>query len=221
MSLRQLAFGSMLAASAAALISVSLADEVDAGTSPGVALIRNGIAGAGNELAKPPVIDIKAGNMALTLGTSPLGDVVAKLGSQINDKGEGGDRFVWACYVSPAASDTPSMLLWFASNDFEAANKPLTHVAVEAVPATIPPGCTILEVPLALTTGAPAVGATKAELDAAFGQPENVEPDGTILWMFGSEPAGDGINVRRTELKYRFVDGKVIAAEVGMIYEMQ
>lgn len=210
-----------LAAAALLLAPTALADELSYGTGPAVTLIRNGIAGSGNQVEKPPAVEVKVGDLAFAPGKTTFKDLDDKLGIEQYTLGEGGDAFTWACVVSPAPTGGTATLIWFGTNWKGDASSKVDAFAYEAAPDDIPPGCFMSQTPLAMTFTAPPLGATEADLEAAFGPKPNKEEDGTIAYFLASEPVGDGINVSTQELKYRVVDGKVIAAKFGVINDLQ
>ncbi len=218
--LRLPATGALFAA-AIVFAPIALADELSYGTGPGVTLIRNGIAGSGNQLETAPAVDVKVGDFTFVAGKTTFGELDEKLGIEFNTMGEGGDAFTWACVASPAGPDMAATLIWFGKNWTATAKDAVDAFAYEAEPADIPPGCFAMEAPTAVSLGVPSLGATQADLEAAFGPKPNMEADGTIAYMFGSVPAGDGINVITQELKYRVIDGKVAAVKFGVVNEME
>lgn len=212
--------GALLAATAA-FAPLALADELSYGEGPAVTLIRNGIAGSGNQLEKAPAVEVKVGDFVFVPGKTTFKELDDKLGIEQYTLGEGGDAFTWACVVSPAAADSAATLLWFGTNWKGDAATQVDAFAYEAAPEDIPPGCFMSEKPLAVSTGVPGLGATPADLETAFGAKPETEADGTIAYMFGSVPVGDGINVTTQELKYRVIDGKVAAVKFGVINELE
>ena len=218
--LRLPAYGAFLAA-ALAFAPAALADELSYGEGPAVTLIRNGIAGTGNQVEKPPAVAVKVDTLDFVAGKTTFKDLETALGIQHYTLGEGGDAFTWACVVSPEAEGVPSTLIWFGTNWKSEAKDPVDAFAYEAAPADIPPGCFMAEKPMTVVTGVPSLGATQAELETAFGPKPNVEADGTIAYYLGSEPKGDGINVTTKELKYRVIDGKVVAVKFGVVNELE
>jgi hypothetical protein len=210
-----------LLAAATVFAPFALADELSYGSGPAVTLIRNGIAGSGNQLEKAPAVAVIVDKLAFVPGKTTFKELDDVLGIEQYTLGEGGDAFTWACVVSPAATDSPALLIWFGKNWTAEAKNPVDAFAYEAEPTDIPPGCFMSETPLTVTTGVPGLGATQAELEAAFGPKPNMEADGTVAYMFGSVPAGDGINVITQELKYRVIDGKVVAVKFGVVNEME
>ena len=218
--LRLPATGAIFAA-AMVFAPAALADELSYGEGPAVTLIRNGIAGSGNQLEKAPAVAVKVDKLDFVPGKTTFKDLDDVLGIEQYTLGEGGDAFTWACVVSPEAAGSPATLIWFGTNVKGDATTAVDAFAYEAAPADAPPGCFMSETPLAVTTGVPGLGAPQADIEAAFGPKPSVEADGTISYMFGSTPVGDGINVTTKELKYRVIDGKVAAAKFGVVNELE
>lgn len=208
-------------AAAVLLAPAALADELSYGTGPAVTLIRNGIDGSGNRVEKPQPVEVKIGDLAFAPGKTTFKDIDDRLGIEQYTLGEGGDAFTWACVVSPAPAGGTATLIWFGTNWTGDASSKVDAFAYEAAPDDVPPGCFMSETPLAVTFSAPGLGATDADLEAAFGPKPEKEANGTIAYYLGSEPLGDGINVSTQELKYRVIDGKVIAAKFGVVNEME
>lgn len=207
-------------AAAALLCSTALATVASPGIvapdTPAFKLASSGIAGSGNQVAKGPEEDVMAGDMVLAFQKASLKDVVAKFGGTIQLAEENG--VAWACYLSP---ETEPVTIWFTSTFTNDDTMPLAAVALELTAPPETAGCTTLAEPLFVTTGAPGLGATMENLDAAFGPKPNIEDDGTIAYFFGSENLPDGINALTKERKYHMVDGKAVAISAGIFFELQ
>ena len=218
--LRLPATGALFAA-AMVFTPAVLADELSYGEGPAVTLIRNGIAGTGNQVEKPPAVAVKVDTLDFVAGKTTFKDLDDVLGIEQYTLGEGGDAFTWACVVSPEAAGVPATLIWFGTNWKAEAKDAVDAFAYEAAPADIPPGCFMSEKPMTvMLTGVPGLGATHAELETALGPKPNVEADGTIAYYLGSEPKGEG-HVSTKELKYRVIDGKVAAVKFGVVDELE
>ena len=217
--LRHLAIAALLCGASLASPNTHPAQGV-AGDSPAVSLLTSGAPHDAQRVANGPAGEVTAGDLAVTFWKISLNDVVAKLGGEtrIQGEAEAGTGYAWACYVSPGPAP---MTVWFASNYTNDRTFPLSGVAIEAAPPPATAACTTLAAPLALTTDTPGLGATVADLDAAFGPGGKPDENGTIGYFFGSENQPDGINVLTKERGYRLVDGKVVAASAGEFYELQ
>jgi len=212
--LRQLAAATLLcgtafAADTAPIVSAS-------GDSPAFQLVANGLSGSGNQIDPGPKGDVMAGDMVLAFQKMSLKDVVAKLGGATHITEENGVG--WVCYISP--EPTP-VTIWFGAFYTSDGAMTLSGVGLEAAAPPESAGCTTLADPLIVTTGAPGLGATTAELDATFGEATDAEPDGTVAYFFGSENQPDGINALTKERKYRMVDGVAVAISAGIFNELQ
>ncbi len=207
-------------AAAALLCSTALATAASPGIvapdTPAFKLASSGIAGSGNQVAEGPEGDVMAGDMMLAFQKASLKDVVAKFGGEIHLWEDNG--VAWACYLSPEA--TP-VTIWFTSTFTNDGTMPLASVGLETGTPPDTAGCTTLTEPLIVTTGAPGLGATTAELDETFGKATDAEPDGTVAYFFGSENLPDGINALTKERKYRMVDGVAVAISAGVFVELQ
>ena len=204
---------------AAALLftGAALAATIDPGQPPGLMLLVNGLPGAANEVAKAPALDIKVRDTALTLETTTLADVANLLGGEINQTGESENAWAWLCYASPDANSGGATLTWFFAAD--AGAKTLSGIAVEFAPDEVTDACTRLDAPLDLTTGLPGLGAPVADLDSAYGKATaDSGVPGTVSYMFGSRPVGNGL-VARTEAKYITGDTHILAASVMSVVE--
>ncbi len=186
------------------------------GDSAAFRLVANGLSGSGNQVAKGPEGDVKAGDMVLAFQEMSLNDIVAKLGGEIRITEENGVG--WACYISP---DATPVTIWFVASFINDGKMTLSGVGLESVAPPASAGCTTLADPLIVTTNAPGLGATKTDLDATFGKATDVEPDGTVGYFFGSENLPDGINALTKERKYRMVDGVAVAISAGVFVELQ
>ena len=216
---RHLAIAALLCGTALAAPDTHPAQGV-AGDSPAVSLLTAGGPSDAPRVANGPAGEVTAGDLVLDFWKTSLNDVVAKLGGEMRIQGEAeaGDGYAWACYVSPGSTPTT---VWFVANYTNDRTFPLSRVAIEAAPPPATAACTTLAAPLTLTTNTPGLGATMADLDAAFGAVGKPDANGTIGYFFGSENQADGINVLTKERGYRLMDGKVVAASAGEFYELQ
>lgn len=200
----------MLRLTLAALLlgGAALAATIDPGATPGLSLLTDGLPGAANEAAKIPQLDIKLAGTPLTLEKTTLAEVQKRLGGEINTTGEE-SSFAWLCYATPDATTGGTTLTWFYAVDANA--RLVSGLAQEFAPDELPPGCTKGEKVLGLTTGLPGLGAPLTGLDSVFG-PATADSGvpGTVAWMFGSTPQGNGF-VARTEAKYIAGDTHILA----------
>ncbi|BCW88236.1 hypothetical protein sos41_13740 [Alphaproteobacteria bacterium SO-S41] len=218
--LRLPASGAFFAA-AIAFAPAVLADELSYGEGPAVTLIRNGLTGSGNQLEKAPAVAVKIDKLDFVPGKTTFKDLDDALGIEQYTLGEGGDAFTWSCVLSPADANAPAALIFFGSDTKGDASTAVEAFAYETHPTDdIPPGCFMSEKPLAVTTGVPGLGATQADLETAFGPKPEMDANGTVGYYFGGEPKGDG-TVSSKELKYRVIDGKVVAAKFGVVTELE
>ena len=109
------AFGALLAASVF-LAPAAWAGAAGPGESPAIQLLRNGIAGTGNMVAKAPVIAIRAGGLSPTFRKTTLAEIAAKLGGTVNSIPDGQSRFAWVCYASPQGAEEPATLVLVAAS---------------------------------------------------------------------------------------------------------
>jgi hypothetical protein len=205
----------LLAAPAFAADAALTATPAVPGDSPGYRLATHGLTGEGNRTEKGPAGDVMAGDFTADFQKISLRDVVARFGGAIHiDENLAG----WVCYVSPGEAP---LTLWFASTFMNDGSYPLTGLAIEAVPPVESAGCTTLKEPVAVDLTGPGLGATRAEIEAAYGPATDVEADGTIAYTFGSENQPDGINAFTKERKFNLVDGVTVAASAGKFVELQ
>jgi len=202
----------------ALLGGVAPAAEIDPGQQQNaLMLLLNGLPGSANESTMSPKIAVVVAGMDVTLETTTLGEIAAKLGGEINTAGESENSFAWMCYASPDVTTGGTTLTWFYGNDTN--QMLLTGIAVEFAPDELPAGCVRVEKPIGVTTGLPGLGAPVADLDGVFGKATaDSGIPGTVSYMFGSTRMGDGY-VFRNEAKYVLGDTHVLAFSFRTVVE--
>jgi hypothetical protein len=152
----------LLAVAALAMIFGATAAHAAKLSGMGANLFGNYFNFAKANLAKAPVSTIAVAGLNVKLQTTKLTELQKRFGGTIQSTGEGSSQATWLCYHTSGAST------WFISNAL-GGQEFVMMVAVEAS-AKVPADCEPASEKFALPDlGIPGLGASTADLKAAFG----------------------------------------------------
>jgi hypothetical protein len=158
-------------------------------------------------LSKVPVKKITVGPMKVELQHTKLKDIAKVFGGTIQTQGEGGGMARWLCYHTDTANT------WFISNSLGGFDFVMV-VAVEAAdPDRIPGDCEAAKPKFKVPDlGIPGLGATTADLKAAFGA-----ASGSKIAYRADEPAADALGTANNAqyIGYILKGGKVSGYGAG------
>src|SRR5690606_20683494 len=127
----------------------------------GAAIFGNGFNFSRANLEKAPIRQIGMGKLGVTLQRTRLRDIQKAFGGTLQSQGEGGARADWLCYAGGGAN------VWFISNAL-GGHEFVMMVAAEAGKPARRCDAAPADFPLP-QFGIPGLGASTAELKAAFG----------------------------------------------------
>lgn len=191
----------LLAVAAMALIFGATAVHAAKLSGMGANLFGNHFNFAKANLAKAPVSAITVGGLGIKLQTTKLTELQKRFGGTIQSAGDGGSQATWLCYHTGAAS------IWFMSNAL-GGQEFVMMVAIEAssrMPADCEPASETFAVP---DLGIPGLGASTADLKAAFGA-----ASGSKISYRNDRPGGYADIAQY--IGYVLKSGKVVGVGVG------
>jgi hypothetical protein len=164
-------------------------------------------------LTKPPVTRITAGPLRMELQHTRLAELHKTFGGTLRTQGTGGGIAAWLCYHTDG-SEGPAANTWFISNALGGGDFVMIVAVQAAEPKRIPADCDAAPAKFALPDlGIPGLGASSAELKAAFGTASS----GSKLAYRVDVPAADALGTALTAqyLGYLTKGGKVTAYGAG------
>ncbi|MDO8359726.1 MAG: hypothetical protein Q7T08_06765 [Devosia sp.] len=178
----------------------------------GAALFGNTFNFGKPNLSKPMVKTITVGSMKMELQHTKLTDIRKAFGGTIQTQGENKTLVSWLCYQTDGSKD-PATATWFISNIL-GGGEFVMIVAVQAANlAKMPGDCEAASPKFAAPNlGIPGVGATLAELKAAFGAAR-----GNKIAYRADEPGADalGTAMNAQYIGYMLSGGKVTGYGAG------
>lgn len=203
-----------LAFSAALLAAIALASPVQAAglSGMGANLFGNYFNFARPNLQKAPVRSISAGGLRMELQHTQLATIRKAFGGTIHSQGSDSSLANWLCYHTDG-SKGPASNTWFISNIL-GGGEFIMIVAVQAAdPKKIPADCEPAPAKFsAPDMGIPGLGASAADLKAAFGA-----ASGNRIAYRADEPGADALGTANNAqyIGYLMSGGRVSGYGVG------
>lgn len=136
---------------------------------------------------------ITLGSMPLTLEKTTLDQIQGGFGGLLHSQGDAGSAVTWLCYTRHAKTkaDTPTTVWFTSDNEMAGGTDAVSMVVVENVDASKVSGCATAPKTFAFPIfGAPAIGASLADLQAKFGVLKRDRQHNA--YYNSTRPVGDG-----------------------------
>ena len=163
-------------------------------------------------LSKPVVRKISAGGMSMELQHTKLADLKKRFGGTIRTQGENKTLVTWLCYQTDG-SKAPATDTWFIANILGGGEFVMIVAVQAATPGKMPADCDAASPKFtAPDLGIPGIGASLADLKAAFGA-----ASGSKIAYRADEPGADalGTALNAQYIGYILSGGKVTGYGVG------
>ncbi len=194
------------------LAGPALADGARLTGLPAALLSGDAAEGTQHELPNPPAPNIAAGSTTILLGETLLGDLNSAFGGTLRQAGDGSVSAQWLCY--DVGSGDKAQILWFVS-DGKAGGSTHKVTLVGAAFGPARPDCDTAPASLTgLTVGAPGLGASESDLQAAFG---TVAARNGMVAYLNQSAAAKGGSSEFQSLNYLIKGNVIVGLAVGQI----
>lgn len=201
---------------------IAIAASGDPPETPGTRFLRGVVEGDAHMVESPPRLsELSVGGVSVTLNETPLSKIIGSFGGAPRKSGEYAATYTWICYLVAGDDGEPPKLVWLAARDIGNGAGKINAIAIESAAASTRDVCTEPRTPLSVDTGPlPWIGATRSDLRKAFGKEPNAAA-GITSYLFGTVPAGDGINAYTYAAEYWMQDGTAKAAALVRFVELE